>query len=160
MKFIIATIFATICIISTTNAIRFLDSTADNNLDWIAQFTASPKNSTFHGSVKFNWSGVHNVYEMASKAAYDSCDFKDAKNLGEATGVVVTGNTGDVKYYSCEIGSHCTKGQKVAITWAASKSTTPATTITTPATTTSSTMIGYSFKNTLGLIAVLFMALL
>ena len=117
MKTFAFTIFIAIaCILGTIKA-------ADNNLDWIAQFSAEDKSSTFKGSVKFNWTGGHNVYELASKEAYENCDFTGATNKGDTTGVTVSGNSGDVKYYSCSIvstqGNHCKSGQKIAITFEA-----------------------------------------
>merc|ERR1711957_84743 len=98
-------------------AIATIASAAVNKLDWNAQFTASDKSSTFKGEVQFNWIGGHNVYEMADKDAYDACSFAGAKNLGDTSPVAVSADVGKTKYYSCDVGSHCSYGQKVAITW-------------------------------------------
>ena len=71
-------------------------------------------------TITFKWSFTHNVYEMPSAAAMDSCDFSGAKEIaGSSSGGSVTVDApaaGETKYYACEVGSHCNAGQRVAIT--------------------------------------------
>ena len=75
----------------------------------------------------FEWTGRHNVYEMASKEAFEKCDFTNAKMLGDTSPLKVTIDKVPV-YYACEIGSHCSEGQKLAVTssGAPAPTTTPA----------------------------------
>ena len=85
----------------------------------------------------FEWTGRHNVYEMASKEAFEKCDFTNAKMLGDTSPLKVTIDKVPV-YYACEIGSHCSEGQKLAVTssGAPAPTTTPAAPTTTAMTTT------------------------
>ena len=69
-------------------------------------------------TVKFTWSGTHNVYKMASKTAYDNCDFTGATNQGSTSPVAVSISEAGVTYYACKVGSHCQANQKIMITTA------------------------------------------
>merc|ERR1719181_2637191 len=67
-------------------------------------------------TVKFEWSGPHAVSEMVEAG----CDFEGATYIGDESGVTVSGEPGDVKFYACPIGrtasnpalSHCLGGQQ------------------------------------------------
>ena len=86
---------------------------------------------TVGDKLSFRYNSNHNLYLMASKAAYDSCNFDGATELGSSS---VGGGTGETPnlyeavvttagtlYLACQVsaGSHCAGGQKVAITAAA-----------------------------------------
>ena len=85
---------------------------------------------TVGDKLRFSYSGSHNVYQMASKAAYDDCDFAEATELastikGGGSGsfsnlyeaVVTTADAADTLYIACQVGAHCGDGgQKVTIT--------------------------------------------
>ena len=112
MKFLTATMFAVAAYASpAANVTKF---------DWNGQFAKdSKKEVTMSGDVKFFWTGGHNVREVPDKAAFDACTRKAAVEIpgGEKTGVVVKGEVGKTRYFICEVGDHCSRGQKVAITW-------------------------------------------
>jgi len=78
--------------------------------------------------VTFQWGGRHNVYLMASAAAYKSCNFDDAKEIAPTSTfgsvTVDAPAAGVTAYYACEVGSHCKYGQIVAITGAGAESPT------------------------------------
>ena len=63
--------------------------------------------------LKFIWTGGHNVYLMKDTAAFDACDFSTGTNLGAASPVYYTmGAT--TTYFACQVGSHCSIGQKLS----------------------------------------------
>ena len=73
-------------------------------------------------TVKFSWSDTHNVYEVPDATAFDACDSSGATEVASTaaqTVDVAAPETPTTKYYVCTVGSHCTMGQKIAITWAA-----------------------------------------
>ena len=88
-------------------------------LDWVAQFSADPKTLSVaeDADVEFTWSGGHDLWLMADETAYDNCDFTDGTKIGESSPITVAAAAGETLYYSCSVGSHCTSGQKVAVTW-------------------------------------------
>ena len=77
--------------------------------------------------ITFEWPSVHNVWEMPSKAAFDACDFSAATQTcpvqvgGSCTISAPPADT--TKYYACQVGLHCQRGQVVAITGAAAPGT-------------------------------------
>lgn len=85
-------------------------------IDWKQGMDEKAQSYTAKGGevLKLEWSGSHNVYQMASKEAFDSCNFEGAKNLGGTSPVEVT-ITEKETYLSCEVGSHCQNGQKLAV---------------------------------------------
>ena len=91
------------------------------HVEWLAGFqdeTARSKTAIVGDSLHFMWDetyGAHNVYKMADKAAFDSCDFAGATNLGAASPVEYT-LTALPTYFACEIAGHCGAGQKLAVT--------------------------------------------
>jgi hypothetical protein len=68
--------------------------------------------------LEFTWAGGHNVYLMKDKAAFDACKFDTATKLADKSGYKhhVMGKNGDVLYFACQVGSHCSSGQKLAVT--------------------------------------------
>jgi len=100
------------------------------HVPWLAGFgdeTARSKTAHVGDSLHFMWEGGgHNVYKMASKDAFDRCDFTDAV-MKEACSSGATCNLGmdspvEYKitelpaYFACEIQDHCVQGQKLAVT--------------------------------------------
>merc|ERR1711865_861532 len=100
------------------------------HVPWLAGFqdeTARSKTAHVGDSLHFMWEGGgHNVYKMASKDAFDRCDFTDAVmkeacssgatcNLGMDSPVEYT-LTELPAYFACEIQDHCVQGQKLAVT--------------------------------------------
>ena len=71
-------------------------------------------------SIRFSWTGAHNVYLMADKAAFEACNFQDATMLngGAASPVAfsTTNETTGAIYFACSVNSHCASGQKLAVT--------------------------------------------
>ena len=88
------------------------------HVQWTAGFqdaTARSKNAHVGDTLHFMWEGNHDVHVMASKAAFDSCDFTGATNLG-AVSPIAYPLTALPTYFSCSVGSHCAGGQKLAVT--------------------------------------------
>eukprot|EP00249_Psilotum_nudum_P006865 c20121_g1_i2 orf=413-1399(-) len=66
--------------------------------------------------------GAHNVNELPSRAAYQTCDFSSAKLLdsGSSGTFIWRANRAGTYYFACnfqveEEGTHCSSGQKLAI---------------------------------------------
>ena len=90
-------------------------------LDWAGQLTAG-KERTYHvrDVLVFEWApgGVYSVEQLPDKKAFDDCAFANATTLGTASGLRATGaglRDGDVTYYACGVGEHCSWGQKLAV---------------------------------------------
>jgi len=68
--------------------------------------------------IEFTWTGGHNVYLMKDKTAFDSCLWDGSTLIGDTSGAkrVISGSDGTVQYFACKVGSHCTSGQKLAVT--------------------------------------------
>ena len=66
--------------------------------------------------IEFTWTGMHNVYKMKDKAAYDACSFDGSTLLGEKSGTKTTISGGTKHYFSCSVGLHCQNGQKLEVT--------------------------------------------
>ena len=71
-----------------------------------------------NSSIGFYWTGMHNIYELPDKAAYDACDFSKATVNTEA----VTNGKATVdfpalgnRFFACQVGSHCKSGQKLMV---------------------------------------------
>jgi len=88
------------------------------SINWLAGFSdanARAMELNVGDSITFTWMGRHNVYQMPSEEAFDSCDFSDAIEIGSDSGVEVTLNSLP-SYFACEISGHCMAGQKLAVT--------------------------------------------
>jgi len=72
--------------------------------------------------LKFNWENAHNVYLMASKEAFETCNFAGATEVSAVSGVTVPVESLPL-YFSCSISAHCQGGQKLAVTAAAEAKT-------------------------------------
>merc|ERR1719273_1651729 len=65
-------------------------------------------------AITFKWKGMHNVFRMASKEAYDRCDFSGATKLGDKS-PVTTIYKGRMQYFACDVYGHCGAGQKITV---------------------------------------------
>ena len=75
--------------------------------------------------LQFKYNSAHNVYLMESEAKYEGCDFTGATELASAGHGGGSGSTPNLYeavvssagtlYFGCEVGSHCSYGQKVTI---------------------------------------------
>merc|ERR1711871_568944 len=70
---------------------------------------------------EFRWKGTHNVYRLADKAAFETCNFTGAVKIGESSPTVfaLPANAAGEMYFGCSVGSHgsthCVDGQKLAV---------------------------------------------
>jgi hypothetical protein len=106
------------------------------NIDWNAGFTdPAARNMTAPSGaiLNFTWEpsatlgNVHNVYRLASKSAFDSCNFTGASDLGSGTAPAsVLAQPTDLDgsnaaYYACRVFNplynmdHCQGGQKLSV---------------------------------------------
>jgi len=77
--------------------------------DYLGQASKSLMAGVGAGDVlKFTWTGNHNVFKMASKAAFDACDFTGATDLTVDKTAEYTLTGSDPTFFACKIGSHCT----------------------------------------------------
>jgi len=84
--------------------------------------------------VVFKYTAYHDVWKMASQAAWESCSFTGATQVGgqgagggsgshpNQVSVAVTENS----WFACSIGSHCANGQKLAVLTSPTPAPTPA----------------------------------
>ncbi|KAL6334126.1 hypothetical protein AAG906_004557 [Vitis piasezkii] len=86
---------------------------------------ASGKQFVVGDTLVFNFTtNVHDVAEL-SKESFDACDFSSTIGNIITTGPAnITLATAGNHYYVCTIGSHCTSGQKLAISGGDSSSST------------------------------------
>lgn len=85
-------------------------------IDWTRGFGNVPGQTETVKSgdvLTFTWGGGHNVWKFNDKAAFDSCNFGAAAQIpgGATTGVTYTVTA--TTYFGCQVGSHCTAGQKL-----------------------------------------------
>ena len=97
-------------------------------VDW--KIPMSPQTMTVAAgtTVKFTWSSTHNVYEVSDATAFYDCDKSSGTEVASTsfqTVDVAAPDTPTTRYYICQVGSHCTMGQKIAITWAAAPTAAP-----------------------------------
>merc|ERR1712146_552051 len=60
------------------------------SFDWLSGFTdpaARSMMATPGSTIELKWTGMHNVYSMASKEKFEACDFSDAVLLGDTSPV-------------------------------------------------------------------------
>merc|ERR1711990_825524 len=92
---------------------------------WTTGTTYSTVDAKVGDTVVFKYNSYHNVYSMASGTAYNSCDFTGATEVASTS---LGGGSGSyanqysyscaapgTAYLACQVGSHCTAGQKVTI---------------------------------------------
>jgi len=85
-------------------------------IDWVIPLSPDTITASIGDKLKFSWSGMgHNVYTMASS----TCDFTGQSAITGGD----TATTGDVEYeitslplfFGCQVGGHCTAGQKLTV---------------------------------------------
>merc|ERR1712160_75472 len=89
--------------------------TATVHVPWTAGFddaSARAKTVTTGDTLHFMWTGNHNVFQMASETAFNDCDFTGATDKGSTSPLSGAGPW----YFACQVGAHCTNGQKLAVT--------------------------------------------
>merc|ERR1711865_438232 len=116
-------------------------ATATVHVPWTAGFddaSARAKTVTTGDTLHFMWTGNHNVFQMASETAFNDCDFTGATDKGSTSPVSVPLSGAGPWYFACQVGAHCTNGQKLAVT----NGVTTAPTAVSPTAPTSSTTSG------------------
>merc|ERR1712166_966496 len=86
-------------------------ATATVHVPWTAGFddaSARAKTVTTGDTLHFMWTGNHNVFQMASETAFNDCD--------STSPVSVPLSGAGPWYFACQVGAHCTNGQKLAVT--------------------------------------------
>ena len=71
-------------------------------------------------SLRFEWSGGHDVFKVNSKSDFDNCDTgmnppSNRLESGNSKKVTTTPDVG-THYYICTYGNHCSWGQKIKVT--------------------------------------------
>merc|ERR1711865_1021311 len=121
-------------------------ATATVHVPWTAGFddaSARAKTVTTGDTLHFMWTGSHNVFQMASETAFNDCDFTGATDKGSTSPVSVPLRAFGPWYFACQVGAHCTNGQKLAVTNGVTTApTTAAPTAVSPTPPTSSTTSG------------------
>ncbi|KAJ9692682.1 hypothetical protein PVL29_011660 [Vitis rotundifolia] len=94
---------------------------------------ASGKQFVVGDTLVFNFAtNAHDVAEL-SKESFDACDFSSTIGSIITTGPAnITLATAGNHYYVCTIGSHCTSGQKLAISVSATPGASPPSSSTAP----------------------------
>ena len=67
----------------------------------------------------FTYGPPHTVNELPSEADYKACSFDNSVSSDQSGNTAVTFDKAGTRYFACAVGSHCSQGQKVAITAAA-----------------------------------------
>lgn len=70
----------------------------------------------------FTYGSPHTVDEL-SEADYKACSFGSPVSSDDRGNTTVTFDKAGTRYFACATGSHCSQGQKVAITVVGSNST-------------------------------------
>merc|ERR1711907_853171 len=97
---------------------------------WTTGQTYSTVKAAVGDSVIFRYNKFHNVWQVKGKEAYDACSFTGASSLASTS---LGGGDGDLSnkysykcrargnvYIACQVGAHCSNGQKVTIACGAS----------------------------------------
>ena len=92
-------------------------------MDWTTGFSESnaPTITALIGDVlSFEWSGNHNVYQMASRDAMENCDFSGATQIchsaNSASGNDCTYTIAELPvYFSCDKYGHCEGNQVLVV---------------------------------------------
>jgi hypothetical protein len=108
---------------------------ASYNIDWVfpgqarSGYTSPGNGATLNAqvgdTVTFDWSGTvpHDLKQMASSTALQSCDFTGATQLVASTTAgnhAMDTSTAGTFYFSCQVGSHCAAMQKIIVVVSAS----------------------------------------
>ena len=93
---------------------------AQKDIDWKLGMTDSERAQTVTvgTDVVFKWKHQHNVWLMPNKAAYDACDFSEAKELASDSVQEYTykASAPGTFYFGCKITGHCRYLHKMALT--------------------------------------------
>jgi hypothetical protein len=77
---------------------------------------AQSRKALTDSTIKFVWSGLHNVYQLADEAAFDTCDFSSARLISGASPAVINAPPqGGTLYFACNIANHCDQNLKIKI---------------------------------------------
>ena len=71
------------------------------------------------GAAVFTYGPPHTVNELPSEADYKACSFDNSVSSDQSGNTAVTFDKAGTRYFACAAASHCSQGQKVAITAAA-----------------------------------------
>ncbi|RCV35541.1 hypothetical protein SEVIR_7G260100v4 [Setaria viridis] len=86
-------------------------SVSGNYGDWSASNAVSVGDT-----VVFTYGPPHTVDELPSEADYKACSFDGKLSSDDGGRTAFTFDKVGTRYFACAAGSHCTQGQKVAIT--------------------------------------------
>lgn len=70
------------------------------------------------GAAVFTYGPPHTVDELPSEADYKACSFDNSVSSDQSGSTAVTFDKAGTRYFACAAASHCSQGQKVAITTA------------------------------------------
>ena len=95
-------------------------ATAQKDIDWKLGMTDSERAQTVTAGtdVVFKWIDQHNVWLMPNKAAYDACNFDQARELASESVNEYTykASAPGTFYFGCKITDHCRFKHKMALT--------------------------------------------
>jgi len=108
----------------------------EHTVAWTAGFGNADARTTTAAvgdTLKFEWSGPHNVYKMPDATALGNCDFSSATEVcaqANSDGGSCTANLDALPaYFACEVSGHCSSGQHLTVTESPTTTTTTTTTI-------------------------------
>ena len=93
---------------------------AQKDIDWKLVMSKAEREQTVAAGtdVVFKWTDEHNVWLMPNKAAYDACDFSQARELASSSvhEYTYTASAPGIVYFACQITQHCIVNHKMALT--------------------------------------------
>jgi plastocyanin len=87
--------------------------------NWVLSVTFDEQEATVGDTVRFEWSGYHDVYEFESPSAAMACDFSNALEIGissPATYIFRENDIGKDLWFGCWVPSHCELGMVIKFT--------------------------------------------
>ena len=112
----------------TFRNVSIVDAYTPFMVDWKIPMDPQTLSVSAGTTVTFTWSSTHNVHEVPGATAFDNCDFSSGTEVASTavqTVDVAAPDTPTIRYFVCTVGSHCTSGQKIAITWVATPTPAP-----------------------------------
>lgn len=94
------------------------EPSAAKKIDWIRGLlsgVALAESYTAGTMLSIEWTGNHDVYQMASRDKFAACDFSGATMLGATSPVLFEVPANAAVFLACSVGSHCRDGQKLAL---------------------------------------------
>lgn len=95
----------------------------ETTVAWTAGFNdpnARTMTAAVGDTLKFTWSGPHNVYKLPDATALENCDFSSATEVcaqANSDGGSCTATINALPaYFACEVSGHCTSGQHLTVT--------------------------------------------